>query len=446
LKKIAAIMIILFLCINNVYGEEKEPVYSIYINAASRTLKLFNNGELVKEYPVAVGKPTTKTPIGSFTIRNKVVNPYWNNKGNIVAPGPRNPLGIRWMGISAPRGTYGIHGNNVPSSIGTYASAGCVRMYNNDAAELYSLITVSAKVQISYDSIELKQDKYSSSNALIIYPDVYKQKNAEALLKNILSSNRNVSPEQAARALKLASGNIQNPIVVCDGTAVLLNNQYITNDAFVENNKIYIYYMAAIDYFGMDGEAVTELGIPVLERNKKVYINLSDVIAKIGGQQKIDAKNNNVYINASLVKVNGKYLCNYKGSFDKEYLLESSEMKQVGQIRLNNSQQSTNLKELCNSNSWKLAANSINKTIDIRIPLQVKIGEQYIKTEFYNGRYYIDSESAVGISNIQNQNLNLYVYKEKSYYDVSEIMEKNECQQDSYFTTIEVMGPLNNNV
>ncbi|MDF2841054.1 MAG: hypothetical protein K0Q99_1826, partial [Clostridia bacterium] len=291
-----------------------------------------------------------------------------------------------------------------------------------------------------------KQDKYSSSNALIIYPDVYKQKNAEALLKNILSSNRNVSPEQAARALKLASGNIQNPIVVCDGTAVLLNNQYITNDAFVENNKIYIYYMAAIDYFGMDGEAVTELGIPVLERNKKVYINLSDVIAKIGGQQKIDAKNNNVYINASLVKVNGKYLCNYKGSFDKEYLLESSEMKQVGQIRLNNSQQSTNLKELCNSNSWKLAANSINKTIDIRIPLQVKIGEQYIKTEFYNGRYYIDSESAVGISNIQNQNLNLYVYKEKSYYDVSEIMEKNECQQDSYFTTIEVMGPLNNNV
>ncbi|MDF2840582.1 MAG: ykuD 6, partial [Clostridia bacterium] len=161
MKKIAAIMIILFLCINNVYGEEKEPVYSIYINAASRTLKLFNNGELVKEYPVAVGKPTTKTPIGSFTIRNKVVNPYWNNKGNIVAPGPRNPLGIRWMGISAPRGTYGIHGNNVPSSIGTYASAGCVRMYNNDAAELYSLITVSAKVQISYDSIELKQDKYS---------------------------------------------------------------------------------------------------------------------------------------------------------------------------------------------------------------------------------------------------------------------------------------------
>jgi L,D-transpeptidase ErfK/SrfK len=446
LKKIVAIIIILFLCSNYAYADGKSTIYSIYINAASRTLKLFNNEVLIKEYPIAVGKPATKSPIGNFTIRNKAVNPYWNNKGNSVAPGPKNPLGIRWLGISAPRGTYGIHGNNVPSSIGTFASGGCIRMYNNDVEELYSMINISTKVQIAYDTIELKQDKYSNSTALIVYPDVYKQKNAEGIIKKMIESKQSITQEQAAKALKLASANILNPIAVCDGTAVLLNDQYITNDAFIEDNQIYIYYAAAVDSLGIDGDTITTLSIPVIEKNKKVYINLTKAAAKIGGQIKTDVNHNNVYIRTSIVKVNGKYLCTYIGSFDKDYLLDSSVIKQIGLYNADNSKKAVSLSELCKQKDLKFFANSINKVIDIKAPLRIKVGDMYISTEFYNGRYYINSDSAANIPSIKGQKLNIYSYKDKNYYDVYEIMDIYKCRQDNYFTTIEVIELLNSNV
>lgn len=446
MKKIIAILIILFICMNNAYAEEKSPVYSIYINAAARSLKLFCNEILIKEYPVAVGKPTTKSPIGSFTIRNKAVNPYWNNKGNVVAPGPKNPLGIRWLGLSAPYGTYGIHGNNVPGSIGTFASAGCIRMYNNDVVEMYSKVGISTKVQISFDSIELLQDKYSNTPVLMVYPDLYKLKNSEALMKKILESNAGITQMQAAKALKLADSKLTNPVAVTEGMALLLNNQYVTNDAFVEENQHYIYFEAAIDMLGMDGDAMTAYSIPVLEKNDKVYVNLSKVAAFIGGQIKLDHKNGNVYLSAPIVKVNGKYLCIYKGSFDKEYLLESTAINKIGLFDAVSSKQTVNIVELCKQQNWKFHGDSLRKIIDIEIPLRIKVGSSYINTEFYMDRYYINSVDAVKIPNIQNQNLKLYSHMDKSYYDVYEIMELYHYQQDKFYTTIEILEPLNSGV
>lgn len=446
MKKIIAIIIIIFICMSNVYAEEKSPVYSIYINAAARSLKLFCNEILIKEYPVAVGKPTTKSPLGSFTIRNKAVNPYWNNKGNVVAPGPKNPLGIRWLGISAPNGTYGIHGNNVPSSIGTFASAGCIRMYNNDVAELYSKVGLSTKVQISFDSIELLKDKYSNTPVLMVYPDLYKLKNSEMLMKKIMESNGGITQTQAAKALKLTAGNLTNPVAVTEGMAVLLNNQYITNAAFVEENQLYIYFEAAVDILGMGGDTITAYNIPVIEKNEKVYINLSMVAASIGGQIKFDDKNGNAYLSAPIVKVNGKYLCSYKGSFDKEYLLESDAIKQIGLFDAGSSKQTVNIVELCKQQNWKFHGDSLRKMIDIEIPLRIKVGDSYINTEFYLDRYYINSTDAAKIPDIQNQNLKQYSYMDKSYYDVYELMEHYHYQQDKFYTTIEFLEPLSNGV
>lgn len=446
MKKVVTILLIAFLCINNVYAKEEAPIYSIQINVASRTLRLFNNGSLIKEYPVAVGKQTSKTPLGSFSIRNKVINPYWNNKGNVVAPGPRNPLGIRWMGINAPRGTYGIHGNNVPSSISTFASGGCIRMYNNDVEELYSLVGIKTSVQIIYEDIEVKQDKYTDTPVLIVYPDVYKKKGAESLLKKLTASNKNITQEQASRALKLAGSSISNPIAVCDSTAVMLNNQFVTKDAFVEENEVYIYYLAALDILGIDSNVILDLSIPVLEKDNKIYVDLTQIAAKTGGQLKIDKMNNNVYLNSKIIKINGKYLSNYTGGFDKENLLKSSLIEQLGNDTNASSKEFINLKELCKQQNWRLKADSLSKIMDILVPLRVKVGDTYINTEFYNGRYYINSEEAVNIPSIQSQNLNLYSYKDKNYYDVYEIMDIYECQKDNFFTTLEVLKLLTSEV
>ena len=73
-----------------------------------------------------MGKPSTPSPVGTFTIERRVMNPTYSHDGRVVPPGPNNPVGTRWMGLSI-RG-YGIHGTNVPSSIGKAASHGCIRM------------------------------------------------------------------------------------------------------------------------------------------------------------------------------------------------------------------------------------------------------------------------------------------------------------------------------
>jgi hypothetical protein len=99
-----------------------------------------------KVYTVAVGKPSTPSPIGIFTIERRVANPTYQHNGKIVPPGPRNPVGTRWMGLS--KHGYGIHGTNEPSSIGKAASHGCIRMAKADLEELYPLVAEGDTVEL----------------------------------------------------------------------------------------------------------------------------------------------------------------------------------------------------------------------------------------------------------------------------------------------------------
>ena len=118
----------------------------IVVSLEDRKLALIEDGIVRKIYTVAVGKPTTPSPVGSFTIERRVANPTYSHEGRIVPPGPQNPVGSRWMGLSI-RG-YGIHGTNVPSSIGKAASHGCIRMGKADVEELFSLVQVGDTVKL----------------------------------------------------------------------------------------------------------------------------------------------------------------------------------------------------------------------------------------------------------------------------------------------------------
>lgn len=115
--------------------DELRLTYRIEINTEKHTLTLFRNNAAYKTYPVAVGKPSTPTPKGTFKIVNKAIN-------------PGGPFGSRWLGLNAPYGDYGIHGTNNPSSIGKYISNGCIRMYNNDVIELNKLVSIGTSVTI----------------------------------------------------------------------------------------------------------------------------------------------------------------------------------------------------------------------------------------------------------------------------------------------------------
>ncbi|MDF2628124.1 MAG: L,D-transpeptidase catalytic domain [Symbiobacteriaceae bacterium] len=143
----------------------------IVINLPARTLYWYVDGTLNRSFPVGIGRTTDQTPTGSYKIQNKAVNPWWLPPwgGDIVPPGPSNPLGTRWMAFNY---SYGIHGNNVPSSIGGVVSAGCIRMFNADVEWLYDQVRVGTPVNVIYETAQV-QTGADGRRYLAVYPDVY---------------------------------------------------------------------------------------------------------------------------------------------------------------------------------------------------------------------------------------------------------------------------------
>ena len=124
----------------------KATVRWVLVSIPDRKLALLENGRIIRIYRVAVGKIATPSPTGQFKIVNRLTNPTYYHKGQVIAAGQGNPVGTRWMGLSAKG--YGIHGTNQPNSIGKAASTGCIRVGKKDLEELFTLVDVGDTVQI----------------------------------------------------------------------------------------------------------------------------------------------------------------------------------------------------------------------------------------------------------------------------------------------------------
>lgn len=131
----------------------KSLVGAIKIDISERKLYYYDEGKLVKTYGVAVGQPRYPTPTGHYQVISKVYHPTWSPPPSPwasglepVPPGPDNPLGTRWMGLSAPH--VGIHGTPSDWSIGTAASHGCIRMHIPEVEQLFELVYVGTPVDI----------------------------------------------------------------------------------------------------------------------------------------------------------------------------------------------------------------------------------------------------------------------------------------------------------
>ncbi|MBB3072064.1 hypothetical protein FHS14_005079 [Paenibacillus baekrokdamisoli] len=112
-----------------------QGLFSIEVYPQQHRLIVRVQGQKMKTYTVAVGNPSTPTPVGEYKVVYKGKN--W---------GPS--FGPRWLGLNVPWGTYGIHGTNKPYSIGQHQSHGCIRMHNNDVIELFEMIPLGTKVTI----------------------------------------------------------------------------------------------------------------------------------------------------------------------------------------------------------------------------------------------------------------------------------------------------------
>ena len=130
---------------------------AIVIRRGSNRLYLYDVGstsKLVRTFQVATGRSQYPTPLGKFEIVNKELDPWWYPPAGSawaqgakpIPPGPGNPLGTRWMGLSAPN--VGIHGTPDAASIGYSASHGCIRMLIPQVEWLFTQVDLGTPVFI----------------------------------------------------------------------------------------------------------------------------------------------------------------------------------------------------------------------------------------------------------------------------------------------------------
>ena len=122
----------------------------IVVSIPEHKLALIENGEIVRIYSVAVGAPVSPSPVGTFSIVNRVSNPTYYKPGTVVGAGPANPIGTRWIGLSAKG--FGIHGTNQPASIGHAKSHGCIRLRNRDVEDLFERVRAGDLVELHSDA------------------------------------------------------------------------------------------------------------------------------------------------------------------------------------------------------------------------------------------------------------------------------------------------------
>lgn len=145
--------------------------YGLLINLPQRMLYYFYAGELVVAFPVGLGKPSWPTPAGEFSVTNKAVNKTWRvpqsiqeemrREGQVVRtkvpPGPDNPLGKYWLGLSIT--SIGIHGTIAPASIFHFQSHGCIRLHPDDVEVLFEQVAHGESGSIIYAPLLLAESE-----------------------------------------------------------------------------------------------------------------------------------------------------------------------------------------------------------------------------------------------------------------------------------------------
>jgi lipoprotein-anchoring transpeptidase ErfK/SrfK len=130
---------------------------TIVVRTNERRLYLVGTGGTALRYPVAVGRPDRQW-FGESIVLGKHVRPAWAPPDGVrrdhptlpaVVPAgaPGNPLGER--ALSLPH-QYAIHGTNQPASINTFASYGCIRMFNEDIVDLFDRVEVGTRVLVQH--------------------------------------------------------------------------------------------------------------------------------------------------------------------------------------------------------------------------------------------------------------------------------------------------------
>ena len=162
----------------------------IVISLTQQRMFVYEEGDIKKIYPIAIGKARTKTPPGEYDIGPVAYKPTWSIPKSIqreraaaglpaitsIAPGPNNPLGPVFIRFGHPKLGLGIHGTNAPSSVPGVRSHGCVRMKSADALTMAKFVERGMPASVIYQLVSVNQDE-KGQLWVAAYSDPYGQKN-----------------------------------------------------------------------------------------------------------------------------------------------------------------------------------------------------------------------------------------------------------------------------
>jgi L,D-transpeptidase ErfK/SrfK len=188
----------------------------IVINIPQRMLFYFKERRLIRAFPVGLGRYDWPTPTGAFQIVAKKENPIWSVPISIqeemqregksvqtcVPPGPDNPLGKHWLGLSIPG--YGIHGTIAPASIYHFQTHGCIRAHPDDIAGLFDEVSPGTRGLLAYQRLLIAN--VGGRVFLEVHPNAYKKDpELRARFEELLKSLPQFSIDR-----ELATGIIRN--------------------------------------------------------------------------------------------------------------------------------------------------------------------------------------------------------------------------------------------
>lgn len=284
----------------------------IIINKSSNTLYFLKDGQIEESYPVATGKTADFTPDGQFKIAIKFKNPSWGGAGvsdPIAGGAPNNPLGTRWIGISYKGGRkYGIHGNSNPRSIGTYASLGCVRMFNEDVEKLYEKVKLNIPIWMG------PEDVLESYGVKFKYNNIPRPKEPEPVTpKPIVPEKPKPKPMDITIILNGEQLKLENPVMNKEGTTYYPfreilefigagvdwddGNKKATGSL---NGKFVAFQLDRNEYVDSEGNKSLAKGKEVFSLEGKTYVPIRNLMESLGFNVIWDPSIDTVFLGESI--------------------------------------------------------------------------------------------------------------------------------------------------
>lgn len=367
MQKLRHALILVMFLLAGLPGRASGQGHRIVINLPEYRLYHYIGEQLVETYGISIGSVNSPTPVTSstrrFEIYNKVRHPSWRSPttGVVMAPGPNNPLGTRWLGLmtidritlrgtetweslAAQYGTtvrsilrsnnlstgarvmpgmvveihyhngYGIHGTNTPSSIGTAVSLGCMRMRNEEVERLFDVLPNGLRIPVTilYEPVAERKDPLTGETYFEIFHDIYQRiRDWPARLVGAAQSVGALAPKWLHEAVQQRFTGayilsrapvIQNNGVVLAVGAVRVGTEFYLPLPVMERLLGELYKVVdGVGYLGL-----TPLGPDdILVHNNQSYLRGSLVQERTGRGYYFEGPQNAIQFSISRLVVNG---------------------------------------------------------------------------------------------------------------------------------------------